>query len=78
MTDRTEPIRRFLIDADVPSQRAAEAKVTYDTQQLQEHFTVHGFLAPFISVTRKADGVKGVMMFTHSPRLYFDFTPGEP
>ena len=75
MTDPTEPIRRYLIDNDVPRLQAARAKVTYDTQQLQEHFTVHGFLAPFISVTRKADGVKGVMMFSHQPRFYFDFEP---
>jgi hypothetical protein len=75
MTDSTETTRRFLIDSDVPTQRLADADVSYDTQQLQEHFTVQGFLAPFVSVIRKADGVKGVMMFTHSPRRYFDFTP---
>ena len=34
---------------------------------------MHGFLAPFIVVTRKSDGVKGSMEFTHSPRMYFNF-----
>jgi hypothetical protein len=75
MSDPTETARRFLIDNDVPANNAAQADVKYDTAQLQEHFTVHGFLAPFVTVTRKADGVKGVMMFSHNPRLYFDFTP---
>jgi len=75
MTDPTEPLRRFLIDNDVPARQAAAEPVKYDPAQLQEHFTVHGFLAPFVTVTRKADGVKGVMMFSHNPRFYFDFTP---
>lgn len=75
MSDPTETARRFLIDNDVPATEAAKADVKYDTKQLQEHFTVHGFLAPFVTVTRKADGVKGVMMFSHQPRFYFDFTP---
>jgi hypothetical protein len=47
----------------------------YDTQELQEVFTVHNFLAPFISCTRKSDGVKGSMQFQHHPRFYFDFLP---
>ena len=78
MSDPTEPLRRFLIDNDVPANNAAQADVKYDTAQLREHFTVHGFLAPFVTVTRKADGVKGVkgvMMFTHHPRMYFNFEP---
>jgi hypothetical protein len=75
MSDPTETARRFLIDNDVPANEAANADVKYDTKQLQEHFTVHGFLAPFVTVTRKADGVKGVMMFTHHPRMYFNFEP---
>jgi len=75
MTDPTETVRRFLIDNDVPTKRLVDVKESYDTQQLQELFTVHGFLAPFVSVTRKSDGAKGAMLFTHSPRRYFDFTP---
>jgi len=47
---------------------------TYDTASLQEHFTVVGFLAPFVVVIRKSDGVKGVLQFKHSPRVYFGFT----
>lgn len=53
MSDPTETARRFLIDNDVPATEAAKADVKYDTKQLQEHFTVHGFLAPFVTVTRK-------------------------
>jgi hypothetical protein len=46
----------------------------WDTKQLQEDYSVRGFLAPFVSVTRKSDGVKGILQFTHMPRFYFDFT----
>ena len=47
----------------------------WDTNEMQELFTVHSFLAPYVVVTRKADGVKGTLMFTHMPRHYFDFAP---
>ena len=45
----------------------------WDTSELQRDFTVHSFLAPSVSVTRKTDGVKGTMWFQHSPRFYYDF-----
>ena len=46
---------------------------TWDTQQLQEDFEVLGFAAPYVSVRRKSDGTKGLLEFTHSPRVYFGF-----
>lgn len=49
------------------------ATQTWDTTQLQEDFEVQGFAAPFVVVVRKADGVKGVLEFSHRPRVYFDF-----
>lgn len=49
----------------------------YDTKQLQEHFTVIGFQAPYVVVTRKSDGQKGSLMFTHRPRFYFGFVEYE-
>lgn len=45
----------------------------WSTQQLTADFDVHGFGAPFVSVTRKVDGVKGSLMFIHSPRWYHSF-----
>lgn len=45
----------------------------WDTAGMQEEFTVQGFAAPFVVVTRKADGVRGTLTFVHSPRVYFDF-----
>jgi hypothetical protein len=45
----------------------------WDTKQLQEDFKVHGFLAPFVQVTRKSDDKTGVLMFQHNPRYYFAF-----
>jgi len=73
--DSTADMRRQLIELGVPEVEAEKATEKYDTKQLQEHFTVHGFLAPFVSVTRKSDNKKGVMMFTHFPRWYFNFDP---
>jgi hypothetical protein len=30
-------------------------------------------MAPFVVVRRKADGVKGSLMFQHMPRFYYGF-----
>jgi hypothetical protein len=46
---------------------------TWDTAELQRDFTVVGFAAPYVVVVRKSDNVKGVLEFTHSPRVYFNF-----
>lgn len=45
----------------------------WDTDQLRAEFDVQGFAAPFCVVTRKKDGVKGVLAFQHWPRFYFAF-----
>lgn len=45
----------------------------WDIKELQEDYTVHSFLAPFVMVTRKSDGVKGTLQFQHMPRFHFDF-----
>jgi len=73
MTDHTEQLRRELIETNQPHVDLAAAPRRWDTAQLSQDFIVHGFMAPFVVVTRKADNVKGSMTFTHSPRFYFDF-----
>jgi hypothetical protein len=79
MTDPTEPIRRLRlaeINAAPGSREALEARYgrVWDTQELTQEFEVIGFLAPFVAVRRKADGVKGSLEFRHGPpRLYFNF-----
>ena len=47
----------------------------WDTKQVQQVFKIHSFLAPFVSVTRLSDSVKGALMFQHFPRYYFAFQP---
>lgn len=48
-------------------------RTSWNTDELREDFEVIGFLAPFVVVKRKADGVRGTLEFTHSPRIYFDW-----
>lgn len=43
----------------------------YTTDDLRKDFKVFSFLAPFTQVEYK--GQKGLVMFQHSPRFYFDF-----
>jgi hypothetical protein len=45
----------------------------WNTTQLQQDYTVHGFAAPRVKVTRKSDGVDGMLTFQHRPRFYFNF-----
>lgn len=81
MTDETEALRRKRlaeINAEPGSREALEAKYgqVWDTRQLAFDFVVIGFAAPYIVVTRKADGVKGSLEFQNGPpRLYFNWKP---
>jgi hypothetical protein len=80
VTDPTEPARRQIlaeINAAPGSREALEAVHgrVWDTDQLQDDFGVVGFMAPMVVVRRKADGVKGSLMFQGRPRFYFKFEP---
>lgn len=79
-----ELVRRAMVDkinsevetTEEDKERARlEAKYgqVWDTQQLQEDFSVQRFLAPMVIVTRKSDGAKGTLDFQHHPRFYFNF-----
>jgi len=46
----------------------------WDTDQLQSDFKVSSFMAPFVFVTRKSDGKKGSLKFSHRPRFYYNFS----
>ena len=80
MSDPTETVRREMvkqINAVEGSREYLEAKhgEIWDTTELQEQFEVLGFMAPFVGVRRRCDGVRGSVMFQASPRLYFRFQP---
>lgn len=77
--DMIEQIRRErqaeLNNAPATDREIAEARhgQVWDTDQMQAEFAPIGFSAPFIVVTRKADGAKGSLEFQHAPRFYFNF-----
>ncbi len=80
MIDPTETARRQMlveINATPGSREALEAVhgQVWDTNQLREDFDVIGFSAPLVVLKRKADSVKGSLMFQASPRFYFGFEP---
>jgi hypothetical protein len=81
MKDATEAARRARlaeINAAPGSREALEALYgqVWDTRELARDYEVIGFLAPYVGVKRKADGVRGSLEFQHHPRLYFNFQPG--
>jgi hypothetical protein len=78
MNDPTESIRRERlaeINAESGTREALEAQYgkVWTTNELSEEFEVIGFMAPFVVVRRKADGLKGSLEFQHNPRLYWGF-----
>ena len=79
-SDITENARRQLVSElnAVPKGRAeleAEHGEVWDTDELRRDFEAKGFLAPFVIVRRRSDGVLGSLMFQHEPRFYFRFLP---
>lgn len=80
MSDPTENIRRQRlaeISAKPGSREALETEYgqVWDTDQLREEFDVLGFLAPYVVVRRRSDGVKGSLEFQHDPRFFHSFSP---
>jgi hypothetical protein len=80
MTDDTESIRRGMcaeINATAGPRAELEAKhgQVWDTDEMCRDFQALGFMAPFVVVRRRSDGVRGSLMFQHSPRFYFGFQP---
>ena len=45
----------------------------WDTNELTTEYSVEGFMAPYVVVTRKEDNVRGSLEFQHRPRYYFNF-----
>jgi len=70
MADETEGLRRARQAAIEGGGVEVEGEV-WTTDDLQRDFEVLGFLAPYVSVVRKVDGVQGSLEFRHSPRMYF-------
>lgn len=77
-SDPTEAARRQrLVEINTQPKDRAELEALYglvwDTRELAAEFIIIGFMAPFIAVQRKSDGVKGSLEFQHQPRFYFNF-----
>jgi hypothetical protein len=75
MIDETEEIRRKMLATGQPARELETAEEKWTTDEVREQFEVLGFMAPFVAVIRRSDGVKGSLMFNHDPRVYFNFVP---
>jgi len=78
MNDPTENVRREMVNEinSNPSERELLEKEygeVYTTSEVSEKYEITGFMAPYVVVIRKSDGVKGSMMFQDRPRYYFNF-----
>ena len=78
MSDPTEAIRRKrIVELNQGDTTRAELEEQYgevwSTDEMTKDFDALGFMAPYIVVRRKADGVRGSLEFRHSPRFYFNF-----
>jgi hypothetical protein len=75
--DETEDLRRALVPVENARGDDDIDGDTWSTEEMTAAFTVHGFMAPYVTVTRKVDGVKGMLTFRHSPRVYYAFEASE-
>jgi hypothetical protein len=73
MIDETESVRRHMLETGQPQADLERSEQRWDHNEVREAFEIIGFMAPFCAAIRKSDGVKGSLMFTHSPRFYFNF-----
>jgi len=78
MSDQTELLRRErLAELNQGDTTRAELEEQYgqvwSTDEMTKDFDALGFMAPYIVVSRKSDGVRGSLEFRHSPRYYFNF-----
>ena len=78
MTDETESLRRQRlaeINVEPGSREALESQhgQVWSTEELQRDFEALGFMAPYIVVRRRSDGVKGSLEFQHNPRFFFNW-----
>jgi hypothetical protein len=62
-----------MLEGGEPDRDLAAADQRWTTEELGRDFEVIGFLAPFVAVRRRSDGVIGTLEFTHLPRWYFNF-----
>lgn len=58
-----------------PNNPAPENSETWNTLELQKEFSVTGFMAGLVFVTRKEDGLNGTLQFNGNPRVYHSFSP---
>ena len=78
--DPTEAARRELV-AEINARPQAREELAavhgevYDTAELLLAFQVEGFLAPYVKVKRRSDGVVGTMMFQHKERYFYACQP---
>lgn len=78
MSDPTEALRKLRIvelNSGDPNREALAERYgqVWSTEEMSQDFDALGFMAPYIIVRRKSDGVRGSLEFCHSPRLYFNF-----
>jgi hypothetical protein len=78
--DTTEAARRVLLGVlnEEPKEKSALEALygqVWNTTELGQDFDVIGFLAPYVGVRRKSDGVRGSLLFQDWPRFYFRFLP---
>lgn len=53
----------------------AEHGRVWNSFELARDYELEAFTAPNVVVTRRADGVRGTLVFQHDPRFYWGFKP---
>jgi hypothetical protein len=79
VNDATETLRRERVrelnSQPETTRESLEARhgQVWTTDEMAQEFSVTGFMAPYVVVSRKTDGQVGSLEFAHSPRFYFNY-----
>lgn len=80
MADTTKSIRKQMVaelnlDDNTKADLEAKHGKVWTTSEMSAEYEALGFMAPYIIVRKRETGERGSLMFTHSPRFYFNFQP---
>jgi hypothetical protein len=66
---------RAILEAAYPNAPQTNDQNVWTSEQLLDIFEISHFEPPYVHVIRKADAVRGTVLFVAAPRFYFAFQP---
>ena len=73
----TEELRKMMTKSINTGQERMHLEEIYgkvwNTKEVTRDFSIHGFMAPFVSAKKRDTGEEGTLIFQDYPRFYFEW-----